>query len=153
MTPRHRSAQDMLIEMGDVQGYTTTKTFTKETPGDAVWLVPVGEAAPGEPGGLVPVLAAEVVVSEGKKSIRGSISTLEDISPAVGVIVVHTDEVVASRIRRGIKPVAARRDADQKLELARRLAAKSRQRVEVWDSKTLQYKYHLATQSAGTRRT
>ena len=85
----------------------------------------------------LPVLAAEVVVTEGLKARRGSVATLETISPALGVLV-FSEEFVA---RRAFLSGAGEAEAVAGVERFRGnlldLAAGSRQRIHVWSARQL----------------
>ncbi len=138
MRPGHREAQDLFLHLGELQGYRPQRSFSPDHPTDGVWFRDDWELGP------VPVVAAEVIVTEGKKSMRGSIATLEAVSPAIGIVIFNDDEV-----RRGLVRVG--RDADvieHRLNRAvghlKEFASTSKQRIHVWRFEQLQRRHQLA---------
>src|SRR5262245_12601619 len=97
MRNSHRQAQEMFLELGRLQGFAVRRQFSIAYPTDGVWLTKAGH---GEEAGL-PIAAIEVVVSESPKTILGSIATLENVSPAIAIVLVHEDEISRRLLRLG----------------------------------------------------
>lgn len=95
----HREAQDMFLELGKALGFETARIYTRGDPTDGVWLFGSGA---GMLKGL-PAVAVEVVVSESSKAIGGSIHRLEIVSPVLGILVVHEEEIRRRLTRAGAK--------------------------------------------------
>jgi hypothetical protein len=87
--------QAKLIEIGDVLGYETRRTYKKSAAGDAVWLDRRGGRIGKD---SLPVVAFKLLTFETAKEIREAIATLQAISPALGVLVV-INEAYAERGR------------------------------------------------------
>jgi hypothetical protein len=127
MTSGHREAQALFEDLGRELGYTVKRSFSRRHPTDGIWM----------PGGrgprycAIPVIAMEVIVSESRKTMRGSLVTLECVSPALGIFLVHEEEMRRRMIRRGVHPDTAVARIAAIREHALELAAGSRQRVEV----------------------
>jgi len=126
MRPGHRAAQRLFEALGRSQGFEPARTYSPKLPTDGVWF---------HKGGVIdalPVVAIEVVVSESPKLMKGSVRTLELVSPALGVLLLENEEIWRGRVRKG--------DSDEKATayVARvhaellDLAARSGRRIEVW---------------------
>jgi hypothetical protein len=74
----------------------------------------------------------EVIASESPKTTKGSIHTLELISPALGVLLVEDEEMWRRRIRDGVPHDKAAAQSTRFTNELRDLAKFSRQRIEVW---------------------
>lgn len=77
-------------------------------------------------------------MSESPKTLRGSIVTLECISPSLAVVLVHEEEIRRQALRRALPVSAALRKTQLLSEEAADLAARSRQHIEVWTFAQLQ---------------
>lgn len=128
MTTGHRRAQLLWDKLGRNLGYRPARSAGATHPTDGVWL----PAASGPRFAAVPIAAVEVIVSESRKTLRGSIVTLECVSPALAVVVIHEQEIRRRTIRRGLTPAVADRQVELLTEQAKTLAGQSRQRIEVW---------------------
>lgn len=128
MRPGHREAQEMFQAIGSKLGYQARRVWTRERPTDGVWLI--RDVSPAI-GGL-PVAAVEVVVSESKKSLGGSVATLEAVSPALGVVLLQGEEIRRQMITHG----ASDEDVNRRINSIRSafadLSRSSRQRLELW---------------------
>ena len=100
----------------------------------------------------VPIAAVEVIVSESRKTLRGSIVTLECVSPALAVVVIHEQEIRSPAIRHGMTPAVAARQVELLTEQAKSLAAQSRQRIEVWSFDRLARRVDATSSSASSTR-
>ena len=69
-------------------------------PTDGVWLLPSSGLYFSE----APAVAVEVSVSEGPKAIKGSIDTLAEVSPALGILVLNEAEIRRCTLVRGTQP-------------------------------------------------
>jgi hypothetical protein len=77
--------------------------------------------------------------------MRGSLVTLECVSPALGILLVHEEEMRRRMVRRGTHPdIAVARIAAIR-EHVLELATGSRQRIEVWSFARLARRYQAAT--------
>ena len=124
----HREAQDMFLELGTALGFDTARTYTRAHPTDGVWIF-------GRDTGMLrglPAVAVEVLVTESSKAIAGSVHRLEIVSPVLGILVVHEEE-----IRRRLTRVGAS-DAHIAAAIARDALAiddhihHSKQRLQRW---------------------
>ena len=128
MRSGHHEAQVMFHQLGRCLGYRCQRTWTREHPTDGVWLLD----SPHLGQDVLPVVALEVAVSEGGKALRGSIATLEIVSPALGVLLVHDQEIRRGLIRAGAIPEAATAHAQRLLASAATDISRSRQRIALW---------------------
>lgn len=141
MRPGHAEAQRMFLEIGVAQGFTVRTTYSRSSPTDGVWFAPTSLGGHEE----LPVAALEVAVSEAGKVLAGSIAALEAVSPALGVLVIQTDEIARGLVRGGRPPEAAAADVAAKLRRAHELADRSRQRIVVWTFEQLLRRYEVTT--------
>jgi len=139
MKPGHAEAQSMFLEMGRSLGFSTRLTWSRQLPTDGVWLSPADEYVLPE----LPAVALEVAVSEGPKAIKGSIDTLAEVSPALGVLVVNDVEIRRSAIRKGTAPEAIERRIRDRIESARDRTGRHQQRFQVWDYAELANRHRL----------
>lgn len=131
MTKAHRDAQSIFCGLGRALGYIPRLTFSVALPTDGVWLTEsVAET-------VVPVAAIEVLVSESRKTILGSVLTLELVSPALGIVLVHEAELRRRHVRNGGSGLEADRRVRMVREHAQHVADASRQRLEVWSFQEL----------------
>ena len=143
MRPGHREAQNLFLSTGRRLGFHPKLTWTREYPTDGVWLTP--ERGPAVP--HLPVVALEVVVSESPKSVRGSIATLEAVSPALGVLLIQEEEIRRGLIRRGFNCEEAAERLRRVKEGADAFIRTSRQRLERWSYRRLQSLSNLTTKT------
>jgi len=146
MRDAHRITQEMILAIGEANGYATRRSFSAHLPSDAVWLRldPVYKE--------LPVAAFEVAVTEGPKALRGSITTLEQISPALGVLVLHDSELRRNLARKGFDAATIASRVSGRRRIAEEAAATSRQRIEIWSDSQVQHRYALATGNRTFRR-
>lgn len=137
MTQGHRGAQRLFDDMGRAFGYRVERTFSKALPTDGVWFA---RRTP-RPEDRIPVMAIEVVVSESRKVLRGSVLTLESVSPAVGVLLIHEGEIRRRMIRGGASSTGVEARVAALHELANALVKNSRQRFEIWSHVSLERRY------------
>ncbi len=93
----HREAQDRFLELGTALGFDAARTYTRAHPTDGVWVF-------GRETGMLkglPAAAVEVIVSESSKAIGGSVHRLEIVSPVLGILVVHEEEIRRRLTRAG----------------------------------------------------
>jgi hypothetical protein len=131
----------MFEQLGKAMGYQTRRSWTRSHPTDGVWLNP-GHDTLGL--GHLPVVAIEVLVTEGAKSSRGSLATLTAVSPSVGILLVHEEEISRGMLRKGISREAV--DAEIEARRADLLDAANRtpQRIVVWAFSQLRRHLELA---------
>lgn len=141
MTSGHKEGQALFEALGRRYGYEVRRSYSKCLPTDGVWYTDrqFGALPP------VPVVAIEVVVSESRKSIRGSVVTLELVSPALGILLIHEEEMRRRLVRGGAtqETVTARVAAAR--THAREFAVNARQRIEIWSFADLVRLYRNAT--------
>jgi hypothetical protein len=120
------------------------RTFSRRWPTDGLWY-------PSHRDGLtdgLPLAAVEVLVSEGAKSIRGSVGVLEAVSPVLGVVVLH-DEDIARRLRQKGKTEAAIAEAlDCINDQIEDHIEHTRQRIQLWTFSQLKRRHDLAAAAA-----
>lgn len=105
----------MRQRLGRAAGFGYRRTWSRELPTDGVWVLP-GSAFAGDE---LPVAALEVVVTEGPKSIKGSLDILAEVSPALGVLVIHEEEIRRGLVRRGVLTEEIDRRLNAQFEAAR----------------------------------
>jgi hypothetical protein len=136
----------MFERLGRALGYQTRRTWTRELPTDGVWLMPGSGLLFAE----VPAAAIEVAVSEGPKAIKGSIDTLAEVSPALGVMLINEVEIRRGELRKGRTVDAVERMIANRVAAAKDRASRHQQRIEVWSYQELRRRYELATGSSET---
>jgi hypothetical protein len=141
MRAGHADAQYVFERIGRAGGYVTRRTWNTDLPTDGVWLLRDTASF----GVTLPIAALEVVVSEGPKSIKGSIDTLAEVSPAVGVLVIHEVEIRRGLIRGGVAPTAADRAVAMQVARAVDRVKRHQQRIVVWSYAQLRRRYELVT--------
>ena len=98
MTKGHKDAQELFARLGQSKGFEVRRTHSQTLHSDGIWLV----RDPIFPLRQIPLAAIEVIVSESTKSMRGSIGVLEEISPAVAIILLQEEEIRKRNIKKGI---------------------------------------------------
>ncbi len=148
MTNGHRKAQALFEELGRGLNYVPAASFSKKWPTDGVWWGRGVDCARDR----LPVAALEVVVSEASKAMKGSVLTLEKVSPALGILLVHEEEIRRRMLRGGMQPHAADARVDAIRADASALAADSRQRIEVWSYHRLVRRHREIAGASSMRR-
>ncbi len=92
-------------------------------------------------------MAIEVVVTESPKSIKGSISTLTAVSPALGIIVLHEDEIRRGLIRAGMDPLVIDKRVARQRGNVEELIDRSSQRLVLWTFARLRRRFEIVTGS------
>lgn len=135
----------MFEGMGRALGYTVRRSWTRELPTDGVWLLPgVGVLLP-----QAPAVALEVAVTEGPKALKGSLDTLAEVSPALGILVINDTEIRRGQLREGIEVNVIEERLAAKVTTVRDRISRMQQRIEVWSYGQLRLKYRLATGHEG----
>lgn len=125
-------------------GFDYRKTWTQPLPTDGVWVTRGdGIVIP-----VLPVVALEVVVTEGAKSIRGTADVLSEVSPSLGLIVVDEEEIRRALASRGLDLDRVDSEIAHKRDLAAAAARRADQRIEVWSKAQLTRAYQLITGDA-----
>ncbi len=145
MRPGHADAQYMFLEIGKALGYRTRLMWSRELPTDGVWLLPGDGYALPE----VPAVALEVAVSEGPKALRGSIDTLAEISPALGILIINDAEIRRGALREGLSAEVIERRVAERVAAAHNRISRHQQRIDVWGFAQLSRRYQLATGRSG----
>ena len=141
MTPGHKEVQDIFLNAGEALGYKTQRAFNSYLPSDGIWLH--NNNVFSEP---LPFIALEVIVSESRKSLIGSVTTLEEISPTIGILLVHDKEIHRVNARKGVDMNIIHRKIDLYLDHLTKLSNRSRQRLVVWTFENLNWLKKLALQ-------
>jgi hypothetical protein len=141
MTSGHKEGQALFEALGRRYGYEVRHSYSKSLPTDGVWYM--GQQFGALP--PVPVVAIEVVVSESSKSIRGSVVTLELVSPALGILLIHEEEMRRRLVRAGAAPEGVAVKVAAARSHAREFATNARQRIEIWSFADLVRLYRQAT--------
>jgi hypothetical protein len=137
----HADAQFMFAQIGRALGFEVRQTWTRELPTDGVWLFSgTGMVLP-----MAPAVALEVAVSEGPKALKGSIDTLAEVSPALGVLMIDDAEIRRGMLRDGIAAEVIDNRLAARFDLVHNRISRSQQRIEIWNYSTLRFKYRLAT--------
>jgi hypothetical protein len=136
----HKEAQELFLRLGQRLGYRSKRTWSREHPTDGVWLLDAPHLGHAD----LPIVALEVAVTEGAKALRGSIATLEAVSPALGVLLIQEREIRRGLIRSGVAPEVATTHLNGLLRLAAADLSRSRQRIELWTFEQLQRRARLA---------
>lgn len=139
MRPGHSEAQVMFEKIGVALGHETRRSWSISAPTDGVWLTKTEIAELGE----LPIAAIEVIVSESPKSIRGSALTLAEVSPAVGILLIHEQEIRRGLLRAGKDVAFASQVIDGMFKHALTASQRCFQRLEVWSFSTLQRRFHM----------
>lgn len=129
----HREAQGMFEQLGRSLGFEVRRSFSQDLPTDGVWFLASAFPVVSK----LPYVALEVVVSESPKSLRGSITTLEQVSPSLGVLLIQEDEIQRRLLRNDKLPLDAEAELGRLQAVAGRLIVASRQRIEVWSMSQL----------------
>jgi hypothetical protein len=145
MKAGHADAQYMFLEIGKTLGYKTRRTWSRELPTDGVWLL----SGDGYLLPEAPAVAVEVAVSEGPKAIKGSIDTLAEVSPTLGVLVINEVEIRRGALREGISAEVIERRIEGRLAAAHARMGRHQQRLQVWTFEQLSCRYRLATGRPG----
>ena len=145
MRPGHADAQFMFEATGVALGFRVRRTWSRALPTDGVWLLPSAGLLLTE----APAVALEVAVTEGPKAIKGSLDTLAEVSPSLGILLINDLEIRRGALRAGIAPDVIEERIAAKFALATDRAQRMQQRIEIWNYGQLRHKYHLATGEGG----
>jgi hypothetical protein len=144
MRHAHSQTQIMFRQIGEQKGYRVSSTYSKSSPTDGIWWkkLPFGQKE-------IPIVAIEVCNSESLKSMKGSIGTLAEVSPAIGILLIHELDIRRRCIRNGksasnVEKIIAKKFAD-----ARNYASKLHQRIEVWSYEQLKYVHKFGKKKYG----
>jgi hypothetical protein len=133
----HMEAQKMFFEIGKCLGYQAHKIFTQELPTDGVWLYSCHLPEICD----LPIVAMEVPITESPKSIRGSISTLEEVSPLLAIMLINEDEIRRNMVSKGNDPLKVESYLEKKHKLIQTLLSSSKQNFEIWSMNKLRRLY------------
>jgi len=140
MTLGHARAQRLFQELGNALGYRASLIWTPRLPTDGVWLTRTDNGGIG----VVPVAALEVIVSEGAKSMRGSIAVLSNVSPALGVLLIQEDEIRRRLIRKGHPELRVEQSIERQTEWLGAEIQKAQQRLVIWTYAELARRHKMA---------
>jgi len=87
---KHKEYIQKLMQIGKKLGYIASPRFSKDPQGDVIWYSVVNKKVYSDR--KFPIIAFEVLCSETPKLIKGSIATLQHISPSLGVLVIIDEE-------------------------------------------------------------
>lgn len=135
----HKQLQEYFIKTGSNLGYLVKKSFTQNLPTDGVWLIP----HPLNFTTTVPLVAIEVIITERLKSIRGSIHTLEAVSPVLAVLAIHEGEIISHFLDKGHSFDSAKEKLVKlKLNINEEIS-RSNQRFEIWTETNMSYWFSM----------
>ena len=137
----HSEAQKMFRTIGEMQGFRTSSTYKKDLQTDGVWW----EEASLLGNTKIPFAAIEVVNSEDPKQMKGSLITLAEVSPALGILMIHELDIRRRFIRDGKSAYEIDKLITKKIEDAWTYASRLQQRIDVWSYEQLAYIHSLAT--------
>ena len=140
----HHEAQVLFERLGSQLGHRTRRTWTRQHPTDGVWLLDTPHLGLDE----VPLAALEVVVTETGKALRGSITTLEMVSPALGILLIQDREIRRGLIRSGTSPQTATEHLRRLVAAATADISRSRQRLALWTFDQLERRTQLTLNRA-----
>lgn len=141
MKTGHADAQYMFLELGKSLGFGTRLTWSRKLPTDGIWLLSDEEYLLPE----IPAVALEVAVSEGPKALKGSIDTLAEVSPALGILLINEVEIRRGAVRKGVDPAITERRIQEKFMDAEDRASRHQQRIAIWSYAQLAHRYRLGT--------
>jgi hypothetical protein len=147
MRQGHREAQARFLELGDALGYRVRKTYSSRWPTDGVWFSRSTDPIVKP----LPLVAAEVIVSEGAKTIRGSVGVLEAVSPSLGVLILQDDDIARRLWAAGLDDESVERHLDSTKAAIEEHIRSTRQRLEMWTYSQLVRRHELAMKSRSTR--
>ena len=133
MTNGHKDAQELFARLGQSKGFEVRRTYSQSLHSDGIWLV----RDPIYPLKKIPMASIEVIVSESTKSMRGSIGILEEISPAVAIILLQEEEIRKRNIKNGVEYDSIENEINCRLQFIKEQTSKSTQRFEVWSMRYL----------------
>jgi len=131
----HKEIQDYFQKLGAKLGYTVKRRYSYQYPTDGVWFIP----HPLNPAEVVPLVAIEVIVSESSKTIKGSIRTLEAVSPSVAILLIHEVEFLRRLTLKGMSHDNALNRVEAIKKTLLNETSKSLQNFEIWNEKNLFY--------------
>jgi hypothetical protein len=141
MRPGHKEAQELFAAVGSRIGFDVRRTYSTAMPTDGVWLL----RSPIKILHGTPVVAMEVPITESMKSLRGSVSTLEAVSPSLAMLLIQDEDIRRRLIARGASEEIADREIHSLTTKIRSLIATSRQRFEVWSVGDLRLHFRKLT--------
>jgi hypothetical protein len=133
MTNGHKQAQRLFEIIGLSLGFKFCQNWSQSTPGDGSWLWNTCVLRDS----VFPIATIEVAVSESLKRLRGSISTIELISPSLGVLLIQEEEIRRGLLRKGIEAVKAENIISNIITTMEKEVSMSKQRIEIWTMKEL----------------
>jgi hypothetical protein len=133
----------MMDSIGSAKGYLTVRNFSPSHYGDGSWVSPHPLSLLAT--NVLPLISYEVIVSESfsLKSIRGSIRTLEEISPMLALMIVHEKEIEESLAEKGFQVTYIYSKIEHIYRLIRQEIATCSQRFEIMSEKDIEYFYEL----------
>ncbi len=141
MRTGHKDAQFLFEQLGRSAGYGYRRTWTRALPTDGVWLFDESLSLGAE----LPIAAIEVVVSEGPKTMKGSLDILAEVSPAIGILCVNEVEIRRGLVRRGVPHDNIIDRIARLMMIAHERVARSQQRLAVWTYAQLEQRYRFNT--------
>jgi hypothetical protein len=89
------------------------------------------------------VVALEVAASETPKVWRGSIAVLEEVSLALGILLLQDEQMRRRLVREGVKPEIVDGLIADTLTTMRTTALRARQRIQVMTMAELRYQHRV----------
>ncbi len=124
--------------MGEKLGYKYKKTWNKDTPTDGVWVQKIPNIVLDE---YFPIVALEVASSESPKIIKGSIATLMEVNPMIGILLIQSDDKLRENLKKGMTTTDAEKKVEAEVKSAIQFVGKIHQRIYVWDMERFRKQY------------
>ena len=140
MKRAHKEAQNQFEQIGISRGFKVKKIFTREIPTDGVWFYKEKIVDLS-----LPIVALEVAVSESAKLLKGSLMTLQEVSPSLGILVLHDKEMRRKVIRNGGNMAKVETYFQNALNAAHRAKYNLSQRIEIMSATQLEYVFEFET--------
>jgi hypothetical protein len=118
----------MFLELGRTLGLDVRRIYRPSLPTDGVWLVKSRFEGTCD----LPLVAMEVPVTESPKTLRGSIATLEAVSPALAFVVVNEEEIRRRLIAQGESGAFADTEIIKIRGLLEEAVSRSKHRFSIW---------------------
>ena len=136
---KHEEYVDKILKIGKALGYQTSRRFSKDPQGDAIWFAEINKGVYSN--GKLPIVAFEVLCSETPKLIKGSIATLQHISSSLGVLVIIDEEYARNSKNYGYDEITYPEYIKRKSKQYS-MGVKLTSRIEVWDQNKINILFH-----------
>lgn len=131
----------MFERLGREAGYGYRRTWTAALPTDGLWVMDESLSL----GTCLPITALEVAVTESPKVIKGSLDTLAEVSPALGILCIHEVEIRRGLIRCGLPAERITARVARCMAMAKDRILRMQQRVIIWSYAEMETRYRFNT--------